>query len=108
MATKVLREHHSQLTSDLLLQVNGFEFRAGGNPLVVQFFGPLDLGGLEGSMDKQNWRTVDDDQGTPIDTKGTGLAIVRVRRSPKWVRHFTENGAVGTHRAVIGIVKESR
>jgi len=106
MATAVLRDNYSEVTSSAG-QANGPAIRAGGNDLVVQFVGPDALGGLEGSMDKLNWAVLDDEAGAPIELKDN--AIIHLRHSSKWVRHFVaiDAGQPQTFSAIIGIIKES-
>lgn len=107
MATAVQVDHESRVVSVNGAQSNGREFRAGGNPLVVQFDGPAALNVLEGSMDKSNWYVLSDEAGTALT--GIAGAIHHVRRAPKWVRHatLTDASAPRTFFANIGVIKES-
>ena len=107
MATAVQVDHPVTLTSSAGGVAVGPEIRAGGNPVVVQFAGPAALAGLEGSFDKLNWVTLDDENGVAIATLDNAVRVVT--RAPKWVRPFVAIDAGGprTFLANIGVVKES-
>lgn len=107
MSDTVLRELQSAIVSSGGLD-RGYEYRAGGRPMSVQFTGPAALNQLQGSHDKLNWFILTDEAGAAISAIDNGLRQVRER--PKWVRHVVDNdpGSPQTFSAIIAVEKESR
>ena len=67
-------------------QVESAAFLLGANPWDVQFVAPAALCGMEGSLDKLNWETMNDMFNIPIDGLGSVMRVGLER--PKWLRFF--------------------
>jgi hypothetical protein len=108
MSAKVLREEFMELTSGAG-QVEGPAFLLGGNPWDVQFVAPAALCGMEGSMDKLNWETMNDMFNVPIGSPDTLGSVMRVGlERPKWLRFVvaTDVSEPRIFSAIVAVGKE--